>query len=81
MEYICFAKKEFGVIKNELEEQIMRHFIIRLILGIILLIVAVVSGVKSNMTNVILYAVLGILFLISAYTLWKKEKKDKDNRG
>lgn len=39
---------------------------------------AVVSVVKANISFAALYAVLGIVFLWSAYSIRKKEK-DKDN--
>ncbi|MCM1223367.1 MAG: hypothetical protein NC548_53860 [Lachnospiraceae bacterium] len=51
----------------------MRHFYFRLIIGIVWLAAAVVS------VN-IPFAALGIVFLWSAHSIWKKEK-DKDNRG
>lgn len=59
----------------------MRHFYFRLILGIVWLIAAVVSVINANISFAALYIVLGIVFLWSAYSIWKKEKKDKDNRG
>ncbi len=54
----------------------MRHFYFRLIFGIVWLAAAVVSAVKSNLSFAALYVVLGIVFLWSAYSIWKK---DKDN--
>ena len=59
----------------------MRHFYFRLILGIVWLAAAAVSAIKANIPFAALYAVLGVVFLWSAYSIWKKEKKDKDNRG
>jgi uncharacterized membrane protein len=56
----------------------MRHFYFRLIFGIVWLAAAVVSVVKDNISLAALYAVLGIVFLWSAYSIRKKEK-DKDN--
>ena len=56
----------------------MRHFYFRLIFGIVWLVAAVVSVVKANISFAALYVVLGIVFLWSAYSTWKKEK-DKDN--
>lgn len=56
----------------------MRHCYFRLVLGIIWLLAAVVSGVSANIPFALLYTVLGIVFLYSAYSIWKKEK---DNRG
>lgn len=56
----------------------MRHFYFRLIFGIVWLAVAVASAMGANISFAALYAVLGIVFLWSAYSTWKK---DKDNRG
>ncbi|MCM1065155.1 MAG: hypothetical protein NC420_11955 [Eubacterium sp.] len=58
----------------------MRHFYFRLILGIVWLAAAAVNAVKAHSSFAVLYVVLGIVFLWSAYSIWKKEK-DKDNRG
>ena len=52
----------------------MRHFYLRLILGIVWLAAAVVSTVSTNIPFATLYVVLGIVFLWSAYSIWKKEK-------
>jgi uncharacterized membrane protein len=52
----------------------MRHFYFRLILGIVCLAAAVVSAVKANISFAALYVVLGIVFLWSTYSIWKKEK-------
>ena len=52
----------------------MRHFYFRLILGIVCLAAAVVSAVKANILFAALYVVLGIVFLWSTYSIWKKEK-------
>ncbi len=57
----------------------MRHFYFRLIIGIILLIAAVVGVINAN-SFAALYFVLCIVFLWSAYSIRKKEKKDRDNR-
>lgn len=56
----------------------MRHFYFRLVLGIVWLIAAVVSGVSANIPFAVLYVALGIMFLYSAFSIWKKEK---DKRG
>ena len=50
----------------------MRHFYFRLIFGIVWLAAAVVSVVKANISFAALYAVLGIVFLWSAYSIRKK---------
>ena len=57
----------------------MRHFYFRLILGIVWLAAAVFSVVSANIPFAALYVVLGIVFLRSAYSIWKKEKgEDKE---
>ena len=58
----------------------MRHFYFRLILGIVWLIAAVVSAMGANIPFATLYIILGIRFLWSAHSVWKKEKKNGDNR-
>lgn len=56
----------------------MRHFYFRLIFGIVWLAVAAVSVVKANISFAALYVLLGIVFLWSAYSIWKN---DNDKRG
>lgn len=56
----------------------MRHFYFRLIFCIVCLAAAAVSVMKANISFAALYASLGIVFLWSAYSIWKK---DKDKRG
>ena len=56
----------------------MRHFYFRLIFGIVWLAAAVVSVVKVNISFAALYAVLGIVFLWSAYSIRKEKDKDND---
>lgn len=55
----------------------MRHFYVRLILGIVWLIAAIVSAVTANIPFALLYAALGIVFLYSANSIWKKEKSNR----
>lgn len=55
----------------------MRHIVIRLAVGIIWLVAAAVSCVQGNYLFAGLYAVLGIAFLLSAYTGWKREKNKR----
>ena len=52
----------------------MRHFWFRLILGIVWLAAAIVSAVGANVLFAALDVILGIVFLWSAYSVWKKEK-------
>ena len=58
----------------------MRHFYFRLIFGIVWLAAAVVSAVGANIPFAALYVVLGIVFLWSAYSIWKKEKGEDKER-
>lgn len=58
----------------------MRHFYFRLILGIVWLAVAAVSAVNANIPFAVFYAAMGIVFLWSAYAVWKKGK-GQDKRG
>lgn len=55
----------------------MRHFYFRLILGVAFAICAVYSFITANTSFALLYIVLGVVFLYSAYMIWKK---NKDNR-
>lgn len=52
----------------------MCHFYFRLVIGIIWSIAAIVSAISFNIIFVVLYIVLSIVFLYSAYSIWKKEK-------
>lgn len=56
----------------------MRHFYFRLILGIVWLVAAVASAVNGSFLFAVLQVVLGIVFLYSASSIWKREK---DKRG
>ena len=55
----------------------MRHFYFRLLLGIVWLVAAIVSAVTANIPFAVLYVLLGIVFLYSAYSIWKKEKGNR----
>ncbi len=54
----------------------MRHFYIRLIMGVIWVIAAAVSLLTMNIPCLILYLVLGIRFFHSAITIREKEKNE-----
>ena len=56
---------------------VMRHFYFRLLLGIVWLVAAIVSAVTANIPFAVLYVLLGIVFLYSAYSIWKKEKGNR----
>lgn len=55
----------------------MRHFYFRLILGIVFIACMIFSFVTMNIPFALLYLALGAVFLLSAFSL---RKKDKDNR-
>lgn len=55
----------------------MRHFYVRLILGLVFIGCAIYSLTTAKQMYALLYIILGGVFLYSAYTTWKKEK---DNR-
>ena len=55
----------------------MRHFYFRLILGIVFIGCMIFSFVTMNIPSAVLYLVLGIVFLASAYSLWKKDKENR----
>ena len=59
---------------------LMRHFYFRLIFGIVWLAAAVVNAVSLMIPFAIMYAVLGIVFLRSAFSIWKKEKGEDNER-
>ena len=53
----------------------MRHFIIRLICGVIWIVVAAIMAVRENLFYAAVYAVLGVAFLASAWSQWKKNNQ------
>lgn len=53
----------------------MRHFIFRLIFGIIFLIAAVICVIKANTSSAVLLGALGIVFLLSAFSIRKNNRK------
>lgn len=57
---------------------LMRHFYFRFIFGVVWLGAAVVSVMKANISFTALYVLLGIVFLWSACSIWKKEKSKRD---
>lgn len=57
----------------------MRHFYIRLILGIIFIGCVIFSFVTANIPFALLSLALAGVYLYSAYSLWKKNKNDRGN--
>lgn len=58
------------------EEKIMRHIIIRSIMGLVWIGSGVAMAIQGQGTNAILPSVVGAAFLYSAVTMWKKRNKD-----
>lgn len=54
----------------------MRHFYFRLILGIVFSGCMIYSFVNMNIPFALLYLLLGGLYLLSAYSIWKKDKEN-----
>lgn len=53
----------------------MRHFFFRLILGIIFLIAAFICVIRVNTSSVVLLGSLGIVFLLSAFSIRRNNRK------
>ena len=53
----------------------MRHFYIRMILGIVFVVCMIYGLITANFYFALFYLVLGAMLLISAYSLWKKNKQ------
>lgn len=52
----------------------MRHIVIRLIVGIVWLIAAVVACLHGSYAFAGVYAALGIALIVSGYAGWKKRR-------
>lgn len=50
----------------------MRHMIIRLTVGLVWLVAAIISAVTFNFPMGIFSGVMGVAFLYSAYSIWRK---------
>lgn len=73
---VCWGRS--NNIHTDLTEDIfMRHFYFRFIFGIVWLAAAIVSAIGANIPFAVLYVALGVRFLGSAWSLWKKEKKGR----
>lgn len=58
----------------------MRNVYIRGIIALVWLAVAFIIGISGNLEMTALYIVIGVLFLYSTYSMWKKEKKNKGEK-
>lgn len=56
----------------------MRHCYFRVLLGLVWMVAAVGSVVNGKFSMAAIYGVLGVVFLYTAYTIWKKDKKTGD---
>lgn len=56
---------------------LMRHFYIRLVLGIVFAVCLLFSIATMNLSFALLYLALAAVFLSSAYSLWKKGKDEE----
>lgn len=55
----------------------MRHCYFRILLGLVWMVAAALSGLRGNLSMTALYGVLAVVFLYTAYTIWKKEKANR----
>ncbi len=55
----------------------MRHFYIRLVIGIIWLIAAAVTLMSGNLSAGAFSAVFGVMFIVSAFSIRKKNTNDR----
>lgn len=55
----------------------MRHFYFRLVLGILFVICMIYSFITATIPFALMYLVLATVFLLSAYSLWKKDKGNR----
>ena len=53
----------------------MRHFVFRLIFALIWLAVAIIQAVRADLPMAAFSGILGIIFLISAYRIFKKDRR------
>ncbi len=58
----------------------MIHIIFRAVLGIFWFVTAGLNFFWDNKTYALLYSLLGISFLFSAYAHWKKEAADSEKK-
>ncbi|MCI8333488.1 MAG: hypothetical protein HFH25_02765 [Lachnospiraceae bacterium] len=58
----------------------MRHIYVRGVMSVVWFGTALVSGLSGSLETAGFYAILGALFLYSAYGVWKKEKDRNGGR-
>lgn len=55
----------------------MRHCYLRILMGLVWMVAAVVSGINGKLSMAAMYGVLGAIFVYTAYTIRKKEKENR----
>ena len=55
----------------------MRHIIVRSILGIIWIIVGIIGLASGRTENGIFCLVMGVVFMVTAFTMWKKTRQSR----
>ena len=55
----------------------MRRCYIRLVVGLIWLVAAICAALQGNISMMALYAVMGVVFLYTSYSMWKKKSEDR----
>ena len=53
---------------------VMRHMLMRLVIGLVWIVAAVISIVKLNFSMAICSGIVGIFFLYNAYSIWRKRE-------
>lgn len=52
----------------------MRHMLMRLVMGLVWLVAAVINVFSMNFPMVFFFGVMGVAFLCSAYSIWRKSE-------
>ena len=78
-DYGHFGTRSIGAVRcickqEKTEEEKMRHCYIRLVIGLVWVVAALSCIVRGNLSMTVLYGALGVVFMYTAYTIWKKEK-------
>jgi len=55
----------------------MRRCYIRLVVGLIWLVAAICAALQGNISMMALYAGMGVVFLYTSYSMWKKKSEDR----
>ncbi len=55
----------------------MRHCYIRLVIGLVWLVAAVICAMNANTSMMAMYGCLALVFFYTAYSIWKKDKQSR----